>query len=380
MKSKPILILFANLKGNLGDFAILHAMLVETEKRYPGCEKHVMSHGQLSIDQDRLVAFRGQPHPAFIYKGKTPFKRIPKMLSMIKGFGFEQWLSGKLIDYLSNEYAGKHPAAEAGDYEAVFIAGGEQWSGFSNGINMFSVLHAVSRFNPNVFIFPFSVKKKLLRFYSQDRLKICFSRLSGQLITRDSNSEAILGSICSNVSKNGADCVFSLESVAANLPTLVQKDHRVVIIAVADANGSRYEDLLVAIKRLVAGGYRVRLLTTCESEDGRDMSRLSRTLGVEFLAPSTWQEVVNEFRSAELVVTNRLHCMIFAFLADVLLLPLLNREKVIGVFKDADLPHSLTHTTELTPEKVAICTKDKELIHRKMVAYMEKVRKSDLSP
>ena len=109
MTPLPVLILFANLKGNLGDFAILHAMLVDLEKRYPGSEKHVFSHGHQAIDDARMEAFLRQPHPPFVYKGKTPYWRTPRILSVIKRIGLEKWLAGKLIDRLSCEFKRRYP-------------------------------------------------------------------------------------------------------------------------------------------------------------------------------------------------------------------------------------------------------------------------------
>jgi polysaccharide pyruvyl transferase WcaK-like protein len=379
MKLPPILILFANLKGNLGDFAILHAMLVELEKRYPGREKHVVSHGQHGVDEARLEAFRKQAHPPFEYKGKTPFTRIPRVLSIFKRIGLERWLSGKLIDRLSARYAAEFPASAAADYEAVFFAGGEQWSGFSNGITMLSVLCAMSRSNQNIAIFPFSVKKKLLQSYSTQRLESCFSHLSGKRVVRDSHSGEIVRQFAPGV-VNGADCVFSLMDQAVNLPPAPRPDADAVMLAVTEGDGSRGADLLPVIENLLAAGYRVRLLTTCEREDTKDLRMLSRTLGVEFLAPATWQEVVSEFKASSMVVTNRLHCMIFTFFAGVPLVPLLNREKVVGVFRDAELPHALDHAAGLTPAKVAECLRDEGQIRGKMAAYLEKVSRSNLNP
>lgn len=377
MTPLPVLILFANLKGNLGDFAILHAMLVELGRRYPGREIHVVSHGQHGVDQARLEAFRRQA--PFVYKGKTPFRRIPWALSIFKRIGLERWLSGKLIDRQSDQFAAKFPASATADYEAVFFAGGEQWSGFSNGITMLAVLCAMSRSNRNISIFPFSVKRRLLQSYSTRRLESCFSRFSGNLIVRDSHSGEIVKHFHPGV-VNGADCVFSLADLAENLPAAPRPDADAVMIAVTEGDGSRGADLLVAIQGLQAAGYWVRLLTTCEREDAKDLQMLSRTLGVEYLAPATWQEVVSEFKSSAMVVTNRLHCMIFTFFADVPLVPLLNREKVVGVFRDAELPHALSHAAELTPAKVAECLGDRERIRDRMRAYLEKVRRSQLSP
>lgn len=377
MSSPPILILFANLKGNLGDFAILQAMLVELGKRYPGREMHVVSHGQHGVDEARLEAFRQQAPPSFVYKGKTPFRRWSKAFGIIKWIGLEKWLSGKLIDRLSEEYANEFPISSASHYEAMFFAGGEQWSGFSNGITQFSVLCALARRNRNLSIFPFSVKKKLLKTYSVERMASCFDLMTGKIMVRDSHSGDIMRNFRPDV-VDGADCVFSLADLAVDLPPSPRTAAPAVMIAHTEGAGSRFADLLPAIKGLLAGGHRVRLLTTCEREDARDMLLLSQEYGLEYLAPATWQEVVSEFKSSSMVITNRLHCMIFTFFADVPLVPLLNREKVLGVFKDAELPHALHSAAELTPAKIEECLRDERRIRDKMGAYLEKVRSMDL--
>ncbi len=312
-------------------------------------------------------------------RGKTPFRRIPRVLSIFKRIGLERWLSGQLIDRFSDQFATDFPVSAAADYEAVFFAGGEQWSGFSNGITMLSVLCAMSRSNRNISIFPFSVKKRLLQSYSTERLASCFSRLSGKLIVRDSHSGEIVKQFAPGVI-NGADCVFSLADLAVDLPAAPRQEQNPVMIAVTEGDGSRAADLLPVIRNLLAGGYRVRLLTTCEREDFRDLQQLSKALGIEFFAPMTWQEVVAEFKSCAMVVTNRLHCMIFTFFADVPLIPLLNREKVVGVSRDADLPHALRHASELTPARVAEFLRNEERIRSKMAAYLEQVSQSHLSP
>jgi polysaccharide pyruvyl transferase WcaK-like protein len=300
-------------------------------------------------------------------------------MSVFKRIGLGQWLSRRLTDRLTVEYAAKFPASEAGDYEAVFFAGGEQWSGYSNGITMLSVLLAVSKSNKNLSIFPFSVKKKLLEFHSLPLLQSCFSRFVGKLVVRDSHSGEIVRRFAPAV-VNGADCVFSLADEALPLPPAPGRNADAVMLAVTTGNGSRLPDLTATIRALQGAGFRVRLLTTCEREDGEDLRRLGRELGVEALAPATWQETVSEFKSSAMVVTNRLHCMIFTLFADVPLVPLLNREKVVGIHHDAELPHALRHSAELTPAKVRECLGDAGLIRAKMSVYLEKVLRSELSP
>ncbi|WP_275783720.1 hypothetical protein [Pararhizobium gei] len=41
----PVAVIYANLKGNIGDFAILHSMLLDIRERHPGRAVDAYSHG-----------------------------------------------------------------------------------------------------------------------------------------------------------------------------------------------------------------------------------------------------------------------------------------------------------------------------------------------
>lgn len=379
MSAKPVLILFPNLKGNLGDFAILHAMLVEADQWFPGHEIHVLSHGKHSVDTVRFNSFLAQPHPEFKDLGKAPYCTFSRMLSFFKRIGLEKWLRGRLVERMSQEIVSTPPLSQAGQYAAIFFAGGEQWSGFENGVSMFATLRAVSRQNRNVFVFPFSVKGKLLESYPADDLSRDFGGFAGNVIVRDSHSAEIMSRIRSSAIL-GADCVFSLADIAMRLPAARPETDKCIMLAITTGDGARYQDVETATKALLAAGHRVRLLTTCAREDGEEIRRLGQSLGIEHLAPANWQEVVSEFRSSSLVVTNRLHCMIFSFFAGVPLLPLVNREKIIGISRDAELPHTLSDVRHLTQEIVSTCQKDRETILAKMSGYLTRVKSAKTSP
>ena len=377
MNERPLLILFANLKGNLGDFAILHSMLQELERRHPGRARHVMTHGQHGVDDPRFRAFVAAA-PAFEYLGRTPFRRISRALSVFKRLGLGKRLARRLIEQYSTEFAALPPASAASNYEAVYFAGGEQWSGFSNGISQLAVLHAVARGNRKLELFPFSVKRRLLVTYDHKLLENSFALFGSRLVVRDSHSAETMRHLHPDV-RLGADCVFALADIGAAVQPARPADGAVTL-ALTTGEGSRRADMQRMIEGLLAAGRRVRLLTTCEREDGADMQALSNSLGVEYLAPMTWQETVAEFKASALVVTNRLHCMIFTLFADVPLLPMLNREKVTGITRDARLPHALQHAAELTPAKVETCLTDREAILVPMRRYLAEVRRKDLAP
>ena len=209
MKASPVLILFANLKGNLGDFAILNAMLLDSKRKHPGSPVHILSHGQHEIDEKRFSAFKAEAQCEFVYKGKMPFVRITGWFSILKRLGLSRWLSGKCVKYLEQKYA-KHPAfRDLKSYDAFYFTGGEQWSGYSNGITMFAVLSLVSGTGKYVHVYPFSAKGKLLENFHIAQLKTLFANFDEEIAVRDSHSYQTVSQITPRV-KLGADCVFSL--------------------------------------------------------------------------------------------------------------------------------------------------------------------------
>ncbi len=215
----PILILFANLKGNLGDFAILEAMLKEISRQHPGADISVMSHGQHEVDAARFEAFVKRVD--FDYRGRTPFYRVPMVFRVLKRLGMSKWVSGHLIKKLSRDFAERDSFEEIQQYGTVYFCGGEQWSGYSNGITMLAILRMLAGMNKDLRIFPFSVKKKLLEMHGDEDLKLCFGAFDGRLLTRDSRSLETMEQFSKGVQR-GVDCVFSL---AANFRNIEIKSH-----------------------------------------------------------------------------------------------------------------------------------------------------------
>lgn len=377
-RMKPLLILFANLKGNVGDFAIFHAMLEDVSRHYPGRPIHVATHGKHVIDEKRFHAWRATNPPEFEVIGKLPALRMPGHMGIFKRIGMNRWLGDRLLTQWTKTFAETPPVSKSGDYEALFIVGGE-WSGFSNTTTMFAAIRAAARHNRNVFIYPFSVKKLLLSSQSQTALGAVFSHLAGRIIVRDSHSGDTMRHFRKDT-VSSVDSVFLLGEVAAKLPPAENPDEKLITLAVTIGKGAKMTDLQQAIVSLQNKGYIVRLLTTCEREDAVEMVPLSQATGAEFVAPLSWQDVVMEFKRSALVVTNRLHCMIFTFFADVPLLPLLNREKVVGVRQDAKLTHAIQDVTELTAEKIAGCLQDRQRTLDEIRSYRQSAIAAHPSP
>ena len=375
MSALPVVILFANLKGNLGDLAILHAMLINIEKYFPSAPRIVYSLGHKNVDAMRLMRFLEQPHPVFQYKGPAPYHEIRRRWAFLKHLQLHRWLKGFLIDRLCARFASMEPFQSMGIYQKVFLAGGEQWGGFSAGINMVATVGAIYRFNQRITIFPFSIRQNVIDSYSFETLKSCFAKISGKVVLRDRLSAQSLRKVSDRIVE-GVDCVFSLADCVPRNPSLEKSEDTILTIAVTEEKlGSTMEDLTDAIRRLKNQGIVVRLLTTCEEEDGRGLSKLGAMLEIDYIAPATWQEAVDELGKSTFVVTNRLHCMIFTFFADVPVVPLINREKVHGIFSDAGLDCHIMHLNELTLARVNDYKSRGNQIRVTMRGYLEKTQK-----
>jgi hypothetical protein len=85
MNSAPaVSIVYANLKGNLGDFAILDAMIRQLARRYPGRVIEVFSQGRLPVDDDRFRVFRERVGSPFTYKGPLASLPLPPQTGLLQ--------------------------------------------------------------------------------------------------------------------------------------------------------------------------------------------------------------------------------------------------------------------------------------------------------
>lgn len=371
-EERRVAIVFANMKGNLGDYAILHAMLDKIGKHEPAWEIDVYGHPLVGIDTPRFAAFK-QLAPNFNIAGQTPTPPAPSFL-------------GRLLSHTLRKTAQKHaietfartnrPAMEHfSQYEAIFVAGGDQWSGKQLGVAMFGTLSALCSINPNILAFPFSVKASILNLYDRAVLHGLFSHLRQPIIARDSLSKNILDQVGLSVTQ-GTDCVFSLHETARNIAIQPERNPDRILIVVK----GKEPDLAKTLSGLVGRGLALELLTTCPPEDGNTYQALSSRFDIPYRAPMTWQEIVAEFKASRLIVTNRLHGLILGSLAEAPLLPVADRKKALAFVRDADMPHHVVSAMNLTPEIIETTAADRTLVLSRMRGYLNNNRAQPHSP
>ena len=326
----PLAIIFANNKGNIGDFAILHAMLRDLERKFPGHPLKVFPHSSLSTDEPRLRAFIAAGVPGFDMSGTAFSKAVPELTKLTYYTGLWPLLRGGIaarFDTLAE------PAAAAFEGStAAFVAGGHQWGGFK-GLSMFATLRAISRRGVPVHAYPFSVSGRTTSIIGAAPLTRDFARLGKPIVLRDSVSKSRLDALGLETVL-GADCVYTLKAVAdAVAPMNTTNPGRIIVSITAAGNALRH-NLRALVMRLKLTKLPITLMTTCEMEDGPAMRDVAQEFGLEYLAPLTWQDAVAEMKSSGLVVSNRLHGLIMGSFCGVPLLPVADRGKVAAFVKD----------------------------------------------
>ncbi len=248
-KYKRIAIVCANLKGNIGDFAILQAMINKLAHLYPGHKVDVFSHGHLTIDKEAYSRFQENAGDLFNYRGVIPWIDVPRRSRIICRLRLWPYVQKVLIDRASRMLKREIYGREFEQYRGVFIAGGEQWGGSNLGVNMFALLKCLKSLNCNVHTFPFSIPSSITNFNRKTDLIKYFRCLFGPAIARDRTTCAILQSI-------GVDCISAVDMVFSLAPpkTKVAQEKPATRVAFAvtgchSAKLDAYIDALRCIKK-----------------------------------------------------------------------------------------------------------------------------------
>jgi len=369
-----VAILFANLKGNIGDFAIFHAMLQDISMKYPGYDIDIFPHGYYDIDGDRYAAFASRCDIPFHLAGKTYFDEVRHGLRehLARSIGLWPKLQAQHISGLADRVAGD--ASKFADYEAIFIAGGEHWGGTKGGISMFGTLSAIHRHNTEIYAYPFSVNPRIVRFNSTGALRRYFDKIQRPLVVRDASSKKVLEKTGVS-SLLGSDCVYSLHNVAKQIAPKDERNPSRIILAVTGSKRHFAPDLRAGLECLRGVDREITLLTTCAFEDEHHCAALAREFNIAYHAPLTWQDAVAEMKASALVVTNRLHGLILGVLAGVPLLPVTNRSKAKSFVLDANMPLSVENVSQVTPELLERCEANRDDIVERIIGHKAQVVK-----
>lgn len=341
---KAVAILFANLKGNLGDLAILEANLLRLAQVYPDHRIDVWSSGFLTVDQVRLGSFIKAGAPPFRLRGTSPDHPLRRWRSAARSFGLERALQPYLVARSQRRFA--TDAEGFAEYERIFVVGGDQFDANASAA-MFGTLKAVAGINPRLSNFPLSVNPRTQNINSPSLLRDFFALFEGPVLVRDELSNSFLKGI-GVAAELGADSVLSLSS---RIKAISGSDSSAgLVVALTRSAPEDSAELARLLGRLAPLPSAIRTLTSTPSVDKAFLDR--RAMNVAYSAPGTWQELVAELRSATLVVSNRFHCVLLAAMVGTPVLPVCNRTKIRSIKTAAGLPFSVEGIHAVTPSMI----------------------------
>lgn len=375
LMKRSIAVIGANLKGNLGDFALLHATIADLRSAFPNHVLDVYAHGFLPVDEIRLAAFGTSSRLGFTLAGKTfAAGNGPKVLAnLAKSIRLWPAIQAGIIKSLANRKYDE--ASRFSNYEAVFIVGGAHWSGMRVGISMFGTLEAIRRHNTVIQAYPFSIEAKVGSYNSRRSLRRYFSRLKAPLIVRDSISQSVLDRL-GVPSTLGADSVFMLEKEARQLPANDANPRRIIVAA----TGRGIADIGPLVTHARQNGREIHLMTTCCTEDESAMRKVAAQFGIPYLAPLTWQDAIAEIKACSLLVTNRLHGLIFGCLSAAAVLPVTDRQKSLAFSSDSGIPFATSSIGSMTPGLIDDCLAKRSQIIAKLRCYASSMQQRAMSP
>jgi polysaccharide pyruvyl transferase WcaK-like protein len=374
--SPPLAIVFANNKGNIGDFAILHAMLIDLERRFPGYPIKVFPHTSLSTDKPRLEAFLASGVPRFEMTGGAFSKAAPAAAKFYYYSGLWPLLRPRIVENI--DQLAQPAAAVFRGSAAAFMAGGHQWGGFK-GLSMFATLRAIGRLGIPLYAYPFSVSRRMNSIIGVETLRRDFSLFGKPLVLRDSASAEMIGAL-GLTAVLGADCVYSLSKLANAIAPSPAANHERIIVTLTNDETSLRRQLRGLAQRLKPAGYRIALLTTCELEDGPAMRDVTEEFGLEYLAPLTWQDAVSEMKASRLIISNRLHGLILGSFCGVPLLPVTDRGKVASFVTDNASPVFARDPGGIGAPLLAEGLARRDEILRRLAAYQLKTSSMAMAP
>ena len=370
--TQRVAVVFANLKGNIGDFAILQAMLNKIRSKMPKAHIDVYAHPLVEIDRERLTEFQ-KLNPSITFIEQFFSKKITGIQRSLMSTFLRKRTQQSLIDSFAAD--GQQAFEHFADYDSVFFAGGDQWSGRELGVSMFGALSAISKQTSNIQVFPFSLKTSIHKLYSHSSLRGYFGQLKSPIIARDSLTKGILDQL--GVSAElGVDCVYALQNDAQIVQPAESREKSRVLLTVKGP----MQEMSRTLDKLLRDGLNIELLSTCPTEDDRVFAELEKQFEIPYLRPMSWQEIVSEFKASSLIITNRLHGLILGSFAEKPLLPVTNRKKALAFVHDTGVPHSASNIDSISKELIDKTITDSSLVIEKTNRYRDSSHSTIHSP
>jgi polysaccharide pyruvyl transferase WcaK-like protein len=378
MNPRKVSILCSNLKGNLGDFAIVEALTLAI-KRYLGeaFQIDLYYHANKAIDSVRLQAFMAEAKFELKNIHPAPHYRRPWWLRLLCRSGLWQAHYSRYHNSAIVRVAGEIRnqqdffQAVALKSDLILFSGGAQWGRGDLNLNMFAQLQAVALGHCPVRVFPFSLSEATLNCNGLEGLKRLFQALDSPIFVRDGITHQALAT-AEISSELVSDCVFSLlrqfnSRWDAQSPEAGQS--RRVYISLTESGDTDVASMSALIRSLKEASLHPILFSTCEVEDRNFYQAVQDVVEVDAVYPISWKQALSLLSCCRYVITNRLHCTIFSALSGTPVIPVTNRSKSKAYVRDAALPCSLSEVGAIAPAQLEGFDQKLGLISARQTAY-----------
>ena len=347
-----VTIVCANLKGNLGDYAILEIMGRSFAQHFPGAEIGYFYHANKPVDRERYAQFLKELEIAMTDLGPAPFFRRPAWFRLLTKLPGTRGLSTRIHNALIGRTAdriSRNPAfaERLKSSRLVAFAGGAQWGKANLNLNMFAQLKCAARLSERVIAFPFGISRVALDCNGASRLGEMLSQLGEPILVRDVISHRLLRQ-AGVPAQHVSDCVFTAGDLFRELREPQRRPGKTVYVSVTRSGETTARGIVELFDRLRASGLHPVMFSSCELEDRPLIDAVLALSEETVVAPTSWKSAVRLFADAAFVVTNRLHCLIFSALAGAAVVPVANRQKAQAYAEDAGLTYAPVEIADIT--------------------------------
>jgi polysaccharide pyruvyl transferase WcaK-like protein len=346
-KRKSFVLLFANFGGNLGDLAILECTIAWLNATFAGCRVLVSP-----LSDRRSPALQAQLKSRYenVSMLEAFGPSLPQFPSLQRKWPFanERILAPIFLRFLINRARRSSLAVAFRSADAVLGVGGGHWSGFDKPMNMLALFRVASELCKTVVLLPQSLPEAISP--GVKRLMPAALGNVAAIYLRDPTSLQAARDAQLPRTRLLPDTVL-----LSDPPQLGRErpGHPPTVAICLRWNTARlredgWTDLEKAAQMIRSRGARLLTFTTHASEDASITRRWTSMPGLDHVPVDSIDNVLSVLASADIVISDRLHALIWATVVGTPIVPVLSLPKVRGYARYLRTPIAVAHFGELS--------------------------------
>lgn len=365
-----VAIIFANLKGNLGDHALLEAAIRAVEEYQPSSRIDIYLHSNRDVLRSAVDDVLARTGSKIRIAGKTAVCPSLNWLWPLRHFIPWRPIQSILVELLYGRY--KRQLKQSQRYDLVTLVGGDHFNGSQLGIGMMATVLAFRDHCNRMASLGFSVNPMIYNFSSRRLVRRVMRCLDHPASARDQASSLTLAhagiSTC-----QAPDSVISLQVGVSNKPrSKTKKSHQpriALCISVDQGSERRLTARLVEQLVLTNADITWSVITTCFAED--NLWWTSMASSIDRQAPDSWRQFCESVQDCDLLITNRLHGLILASKTDTPTLPICDRAKSAAFASESHCPVTVAQVGDIDRRAIEAALAAAEVTLQRRRAYID---------